>query len=258
MPYPYFAWHKNRGNTKVIIMTRILIALLCAIVLVGTAVAIESAPTAKEEKPPETFCPKTKISDNNQCFFCHTKPDFGLMEAKPDRQMDLPWGTRLVGGKLHMIIENVSASQVQEFFEYVYWHPQFKHVVIEIHSPGGSLLNAWKIVGLMDEAKSKGVTVETRCYGFAASAGFLIFVNGNIGLRFVNPTAELMHHELWSFKFFDLASPSKKEDEAEVFRHLQDTVHNWLVTRCTKEITKDELDNWVRHKDYWMNGAEKK
>ena len=51
-------------------------------------------------------------------------------------------------------------------------------------------------------------------------------------------------------------TPSKKEDEAKVFRHLQDTIHNWLVTRSTNELTKDEIDAWVRHKDYWMNGKD--
>jgi ATP-dependent protease ClpP protease subunit len=218
---------------------------------------MESIPTIeKDKKEVEAFCPKTRISDNKLCFSCHVAPDFGLREAKPHRDKDMPWDTKIIDGKPYYIVDTVADDNVQDFFNYVYWHPEYRHVVIEVHSPGGGLLDAWKIVGLMDEAKSRGITVETRCYGLAASAGFLIFVNGTMGSRFVNKTAELMHHELWSFRFFDFASPSKKEDEAEVFRHLQDTIHNWLVTRSTKTITKEELDEWVRHKDYWMNGAE--
>jgi ATP-dependent protease ClpP protease subunit len=235
-----------------------VIALCCVLLLAGSIAVAENGWSPKEEpkEKPATFCPKTLISDNNQCFYCHTKPNFKLIEALPDEGLKLPYGTAILDGTLHYTVRSIDSSGVQDFFDYVYRHPEYKHVVMEIFSPGGSLLGAWKIVGLMDQAKSRGITVETRCYGFAASAGFLIFVNGTIGHRMVNPMAEFMWHELWSFTFLKVETPSKKEDEAEVFRHLQDTGHNWLVTRCTKELTKEELDSWVRHKDKWMNGAD--
>jgi len=205
------------------------------------------------EKP---FCPKTRISDNDRCLDCHVAPDFKLKEAKPDRTMNLPYGSKLLGDKLYFVLTVVSDVDIQRFFDYVYWHPEIKHVIIEVHSPGGSLLDAWKVIGLMQEAEQKGIIVETRCYGFAASAGFLVFVAGTMGNRFVNPNSELMHHELWTFKFFDVSSPSKKENEADVLRHLQDNIHRWLVKRSTQDLTKETLDDWVKHKDYWMSGQE--
>lgn len=239
-------------------MGKFIIALCCAILLAGVALADYGAmpENEKEEKKPEIFCPKTKISDNSLCLKCHTQPDFKLREAKPDRALELPFGISLTDGKLYYVIETINADKVAELFQYMYWHDEFKNVVLEIQSPGGSLLDAWKIIGLMDQAKKRGITVETRCYGFAFSAGFLIFVNGQIDHRYVAPTAEFMHHELWTLSFMKLDTPSSKEDEAKTMRHLQDTIHDWLITRATKPITKDELDNLVRHKDYWMNGKD--
>ena len=210
----------------------------------------------KSDEKPATFCPATKISDNMYCFRCHVEPDFKLKESKPGNNLQMPYGARLVDGKPYLIVDVINSTYMQEFFEYLYWHPQYDHVVIEIHSPGGSLLDAWKIIGMMDEARRRGVVIETRCYGFAASAGFLVFVNGDIGARLVNPMAMTMWHELWSIAWLKIETPSKKEEEAEIMRYMQDTIHNWLITRCTKELTKEELDGWVKFKDKWFNGAD--
>lgn len=222
----------------------------------GFGIADHETSTEKDMEEPKSICPVTKISDNDKCLNCHVAPDFGLKEGNPERYLDLPAGTKIIDGKPYFKIEGIFSDYIQDFFNYVYWHPEYRHVVLEIHSPGGSLLDAWKIIGLMDQAKKRGIVVETRCYGFAASAGFIIFINGDFDFRYVNKTAEFMWHELWSLSFLKLETPSKKEDEAKVMRHLQDTVHNWLITRCTKSITKEEVDAWVRHKDYWLNGAD--
>lgn len=52
------------------------------------------------------------------------------------------------------------------------------YVVIEIHSPGGYLHSVQRMIGYMDEYKNR-MTFETRTYGLAASAGFLLFINGD-------------------------------------------------------------------------------
>lgn len=211
---------------------------------------------SSDDEKIQSICPKTKIKDNDKCMDCHVRPDFGLKEASHERNYTLPWGVSIVEGKLYCVIDHISDKMVQDLFNYVYRHPEFQHVVLEINSPGGNLVSAWKIIGLVREAQARGLIVETRCYGMAASAGFLIFIAGDIGHRYVNPTAELMTHELWTFKFFDFATPSSKEQEAEVLRHFQDTIHNWMITRCTKIITKEQLDDSVKHKDHWVNGSQ--
>ena len=240
-------------------MKNTIIALLLWLFIIASLAYAEYGAmpiTEEKEKPPETWCPKTRITDNDKCFLCHTQPDFKLKESPPENAMDLPYGVQLVDGKLYYVVDAISGHTVAKFFKYLYWHPEFTHIVMEVHSYGGSLIEAWKVIALMDEAKKRGVVIETRCYAMAASAGFLIFVNGTLGERVVSRTAELMTHEIWSLAWLKVETPSKKEDEAKVMRHFQDTIHNWLVTRCTKDVTKDQIDEWVRHKDYWVNGAE--
>ena len=207
------------------------------------------------EKPKQIVqqCPKTKMTES--CLNCHIAPSFKLKEEAPDATLDYPtFFMRVLNDVAYLTITDIDDAQVYKFFDYISWHPQVKHIVLELFSPGGSMFRAWRIVGIMDLYKSKGYIVETRTHGFAASAGFLIFANGSKGYRFATPTAEMMWHELISFKMFDVSGPADKEDEAKVLRHLQDTANNWLVSRSN--LDKTEWDSKIRKKEFWMNGKQ--
>ena len=241
-------------------MKKAFFTLAAIILFVGICFASYTGYPEKDEtkavENPKTWCPRTLISDNNRCMDCHVIPDFKLKEAKPGRGLTLPFHTKLVDGKLRFYLEDIISNNVQDFFDYLSWHPEYKEVIIEINSPGGSLWHAWKIVSLIQQAQRRGIQVTTICHGMAASAGFIVFAAGDIGHRFVGPLTETLHHELWTVTWLKVETPSSKEEEAKTLRHFQDSIHNWLVTRCTKKITKEELDDMVRHKDYWMNGQD--
>lgn len=53
-----------------------------------------------------------------------------------------------------------------------------KRMVIEIHTPGGSIFAMQRIVGYMDSYRDR-ITFETRVYGVAMSAGLIIFLAGD-------------------------------------------------------------------------------
>jgi ATP-dependent protease ClpP protease subunit len=227
-----------------------------------------------EEDKPKAQCPKTKMVES--CLTCHVIPTFELKEKRPDATYDYPnTRTKILGFeecktieqnqryigptakieclKGHFFLDSIVDEQVADAFRYWNRHG-IKHVIFEIHSPGGNLFSAQRIVSLFQYWQSQGGIVETRIYGFALSAGFHIFVAGNLGQRFVGPQAELMWHEIQSFKFLDYSSPSDKEDEGAVLRHLQDTRNEWLASRS--KLTKDELDQKIRKKEFWMSGKE--
>jgi ATP-dependent protease ClpP protease subunit len=247
-------------------MKRALIVLLAVMLSVGVAWAenqrclggacIDDEAAMKEGDSPASICPKTLISDNDRCFNCHTTPNFIVKEAAPNEGLRVPNGVILHGDTMQFAIDGeiqgYLGNQMMEAFDWAERH-NIKHVIVELHSPGGSLLDAWRIVGIMNKFRDK-FTMSTECYGFAASAAFIIFEAGDIGRRFVSPTAEMMTHELWTVAFLKLETPSSKEAEAEVMRHLQDTIHTWMAKRCS--MTKEELDERTRHVDFWMRGAE--
>jgi len=207
-----------------------------------------------EYKPFE--CPKTHISDQDKCFQCHITPTFAIREQDPHAFYNYPnLSTKILedrqGKYGYYKLSDIADDQVKDMFDYMYRH-KINRVVMEMHSPGGSLMNAWRIKGIMDEWRSRGVHIETRLYGMAASAGFLLFCAGTE--RVVNETAEGMWHELITGEFMAIKSPADKEDEALVLRHLQNTANDWIASRS--KIKKDVLDEKIRKKEFWVNGKE--
>ena len=107
---------------------------------------------------------------------------------------------------------------------------------------------------MFDHYKKCGMTIETRCYGFAASAAFYILANGSKEHRYIAPMAEVMWHEIITFKLWAIESPADKEDEARVLRHLQDTT-NIRLSEVSK-VSKGKLDDMIRKKELWLRGTE--
>ncbi len=231
--------------------------------LVTVGIVILSLPALAQEKEPPVLmgkCPKTQIVGKaDDCFKCHVPPKFSLKEALPDVGYTPPRGVSLIfkDGKpiqAYYLLKSIEDAEVKTLFDYARHHA-INHVILEIHSPGGGLFDAWRIVGLMRAWKSEGKVVETRVYGFAASAGFLVFASGSKGHRFVSPHAEMMWHELLLAMFgLKITTPSDSEEESRVLRHLQDTANTWLA-ECSK-MTKADIDAAIKKKEFWINGKQ--
>jgi len=224
---------------------------------------VNSKDSEKEIKSPiRPHCPATKISDNDKCSLCHVmvkeggKVKYGLKEINPFDRYTMPSGRmRMVApDTIYFLLTDIDGDFFADAYHYVLMRPEIKRLILEMQSPGGSMMEAWRIVGLMDTLKASGIEVETRCHGFAASAGFMVFINGSRGNRKVSPTAELMWHELISFKFFSIETPSDKEEESRVLRHFQDNCNRWMAGRCN--LTKEDLDAKIKKKEFWMTGKE--
>ncbi|MEM4720508.1 MAG: ATP-dependent Clp protease proteolytic subunit [Candidatus Methanomethylicaceae archaeon] len=206
------------------------------------------------------MCPKTMVvGDAGDCFRCHLPVTFKLRETEPEESYRLPNSdckVDVVDGrvvKLYWKMTNVSSDAAAEVFRWARTRG-VKYVVIEIQSPGGSLFDAWRIVGLMSEFEREGNVVETRSYGFAASAGFLVLASGTKGHRYAAETAHLMWHELFSFALFKIETPSSSEESSRVLRKFQNIAHEWLSK--VSKVQKDELDQKVRNKELWISGKE--
>ena len=204
-------------------------------------------------------CPETMMQ--RECLTCHvtgkmpgTKERFPVKETTPDAWRVYPNSSmRVVNDEGQFFLTDINSQEIKEFFDYLDRHG-IKKAVIEIHSPGGSLFDAQRIVSLIQHWQGSGGMVETRLYGAAFSAGFYIFVSGNN--RLVSPSSDLMWHEIQSFSGFGfkIETPSDREEEARILRHLQNVRHLYLATRG--KLSKEEIDARVAKKEWWMSGAE--
>ena len=212
----------------------------------------------KDKPPPKVQCPKTTMQED--CLKCHIVGNFKVRETLPDAHLSYPnTNTKILGWETtktygYFSLKEISDDAIRDFFRYLDQH-RLNMAIVEIHSPGGALFDAQRIVNIMLEWQSKGNIIETRLYGIAASAGFYIFQAGN--KRLVSPNADLLWHEIRTIEGWGLPrvmTPSDKEQEAKVFRHLQDIRNNWLATRC--KLTKEKIDELIKYKDWWMSGKQ--
>ena len=213
-----------------------------------------SSSLAQNQKKEAGFCPKTRMVD--ECLKCHTVPSFKLKEARPDETNEYPISDmKVLNGKGYLFLRNIDDEYVKKFFDYLEFKG-IKHAVIEIHCPGSGLFAATRIINLMHHWESNGRIVETRVHGFALSGGFMVFIAGTKGYRFVSQYADLMWHEINTIEMFaiKISTPSDKEEEARVLRHLQDVRNTWIAQRG--KLTKQELDEKIRKREFWMTGEE--
>lgn len=217
---------------------------------------------AKDEDKPKSICPKTKVSSN--CFDCHVGTQFKLKESASDIHLDYPGSFKFLNYPENPIgyfsinsIDKETSSQMDLIFQYMKRH-KVNYLILDIHSAGGTVFDAWKVKGLIAEFQSQGGIVETRVRGMALSAGFILFCAGTKGYRFANPQAELMIHELGYLKgglfYIEKVTPSSAEEEAAVLKHLQKTICDWFATRG--RMTSEEIMAKIRMKEFWISGKE--
>ena len=250
----------KRHGSKILLLGVVCLTLICFSVMPVMANPNEEASNEATTEVDKDDKDKIKppcvkgFKEEYRCADCHTQPNMLIKEARPNEALVYPnFNMELIGDVGYYYLTLILDVEIREFFNYLDLHNIHK-AVIEIHTPGGSLFAASRIIGYMRDWSAKDNSVETRLYGIAASAGFAIFVSGDMGKRFTSPIAECMWHELITGEFFAIKSPADKEDEALVLRHLQDTTNNWIVSRS--DISKDVLDEKIRKKEFWVNGRE--
>lgn len=220
---------------------------------------------AAAEEEVNKYCPVkyyVKAENIDSCLQCHMLGTFKLKTTNPLDKYRLPdiesanlynENNKLI---LYFSLTLINSEETKTVFNWLKWNKEINQLQIEIHSPGGSLMDAWRIVGLIEEWKShkKENVVETIVNGFAASAGFLIFMSGDI--RAVSPTAELMWHELSVSSYgYRSTSPSTSKEQARVLAHLQKTTTEYISSKCTlsKEYVVDSVKDG---RELWINGRE--
>ncbi|MFH2074489.1 MAG: ATP-dependent Clp protease proteolytic subunit [Pseudomonadota bacterium] len=225
--------------------------------IIALTIIFLAVPGWAEEEKAEEFqavkCPTTTMQ--RDCLKCHVAGDFRVIETAPEAHRVYPNASmRIVGDEAgYFVLTDIDSKGIKEYFDYLNWH-KIKRAVIEIHSPGGGLFDAQRIVGIMRHWQSKGIKIETRIFGAAFSAGFYVFTAGDT--RLVDEYSDLMWHEIQTVEGFGfkISTPSDREEAARVLRHLQDIRNAYLVTRG--KLSKQEIDEKIAKKEFWMSGAD--
>ena len=167
------------------------------------------------------------------CLACHveTKAETIPLDAQIILENDTPAG--------YLLLSAINSNEVKAFFDRLDRH-KIKMAIIEIHSPGGILFEAQRIVGLMRHWQSKGGKIETRLLGAALSAGFYVFLAGDI--RLVDKDSDLMWHEI------------QGGSDDNVKKHLQAIRNRYIASRG--KLTKREIDEKIDNKNFWMSGKD--
>jgi ATP-dependent protease ClpP protease subunit len=165
----------------------------------------------------------------------------------------IPEGTSLVGDVVYFSINGMNFDKYRSIFigyEVLNW----KRAVIDLNTHGGSLFDAMGMVSLIQDQQRKGKIIEIRGRGLIASAGLLILISGTPGYRFLDAHSMLMFHELFSFKFFAIETPSDKESEAEIFRKIQNKINSYIVKHS--KMSEEELNSRIKKREYWFDASE--
>jgi len=187
------------------------------------------------------------------CMDCHIKGDFRVIETKADAHLTYPTKSmQVIDGEGYFLLTNINDTDIKDYFDYLHRH-SIKKAVIEIHSPGGALFDAQRIVGIIRYWQTRGVTVETRLMGSAFSAGFYIFTAGD--KRLVDEYSDLMWHEIQISSWgFNVTTPSDSEEKVRIYRHIQDIRNKYLATRS--KLTLKEINDMVAKKELWISGKQ--
>jgi len=230
------------------------------LILLSFSVSAMSEEKEKEKQKTISMCPVTKIEKQENCFDCHTKPSFKLKETSRHELYDYPGHYVRFEfdetGKPHRAIirvKEIDSDVVSSSLKYADKHG-VNLISIEVDSWGGGLFEGWRSSGIIREYMRMGFDIESRCYGKAFSAGFLIFVTPH--KRLASRTAELMWHEAWTVEWPKISTKSTKEEELKVMRHIQDTANEFIASRSI--LTKADVDQRIKHSDFWINGRQAK
>jgi len=107
----------------------------------------------------------------------------------------IPYGVSVKDGVGFFTFEGPLTSRyLPGALEYFSTHG-IKRVVMEMHSPGGSFYEMWRIIAWMEAYDN--IEYETRTYSLAGSAGLIVFLAGDIRLISHYPT--FMWHNVQSY-----------------------------------------------------------
>jgi ATP-dependent Clp protease protease subunit len=105
-------------------------------------------------------------------------------------------GKKQLNDNFFLLFSEIDLEISQQVVEWILGHNFSENppeiLTLVINSPGGSLSAAWAII---DAIRGSHIPVRMIGLGEIASAGLLIFISGNKGMRFLTDNTSIMSHQ---------------------------------------------------------------
>lgn len=161
----------------------------------------------------------------------------------------------------YLFSEPVSEATVRKCMtQLAQWHREDNGCDLEIifDSPGGSVTDGMHLFDYIQDLRTQGHGVVTRTRGMAASMAGILLQAGDT--RVMGPQASLMIHEA---SFGASGKTGDVEDVVEWVNKVQERILTIFATRAagagekaTKKLTKAQLRNRWRRKNWWLDADE--
>jgi ATP-dependent protease ClpP protease subunit len=219
-------------------MKKFLLIVSFLVLLVGlasppTGLCAEASPT---DKP---IC-KSPYRFSSDCTACHVPPTGAVMTKD----------VAIAKDTIYLSIRGIEFNELRNTFLALKDY-QYNKIIIDLLSFGGSVFDALGMVALIEEQQKAGKVVEIRARGIVASAGLIVMVSGTPGHRLIGKHSLVMFHEMWSFKFMAVETPADKEEEAKIFRMIQDKINNYIASKS--RIPEADLCGLIKKKEFWVD-----
>lgn len=206
-------------------------------------VSVVPALGGESEKQKWVEC-KSKYHFQADCLACH---------IPPSGELKLPDGLKRVGQTLYMTIKYMDFADTRGQFLAIQGMPINK-IIIDLFSYGGSLFDAMAMVSLIQEQQVLGRIVEMRGRGIVASAGLLILLAGDRGHRYIDKYSLIMFHELQSLEWVKISTPSDKEEEARIYRLIQNKINAYIAARSKVSVV--QLNDFTKKREFWVDASD--
>lgn len=124
---------------------------------------------------------------------------------------------------------------------------------LKIASNGGLLTGALSIISAVEKLKRMGCFVITECCSHAFSAGFFIFLSGDLRLAPYPKFAKLLYH--YALTGCPMENVNVQIDNLQLVREDMELLKEYVVEKTN--ITMEELNKWDRV-DWWIRYDEAK
>ena len=135
--------------------------------------------------------------------------------AKNDKKEDiLDIDARLLEKKIHYLSGPIENDNIKDAIKWLlYWDTYPKtELTMYINSEGGEVYEAFALIELMKKSKH---TIKMIGIGNIMSAGFLIFISGTKGHRYIGKNTGIMYHQhtdAYENKYHDLKAAMVEND----------------------------------------------